>query len=247
MESPTKSLIKQLVDEQIAESVLVKQALADSPEAISAIREAARRCVAVYQRGNKILIAGNGGSAADAQHMAAELSGRFNFDRPGIPAIALTANSSAITAIANDYGYEKVFSRQTQAYGQPGDLLVGISTSGNSPNILTAIEQCQRQEMETIGLTGSAGGKMAEACDVCIQIPSKSTPRVQECHILVVHMLCAAVEEVLFGQHDLLEETPEEISGEILEEIPKETLEEIPEETLKETPKAFPRSMPLSA
>ena len=186
----------------MAESVLVKQALADSPEAITAIQEAARRCVAVYQRGNKILIAGNGGSAADAQHMAAELSGRFNFDRPGIPAIALTANSSAVTSIANDYGYEKVFSRQTQAYGQPGDLLVGISTSGNSPNILMAIEQCQLQEMETIGLTGSAGGKMAAACDVCIQIPSESTPRVQECHILVVHMLCAAVEEVLFGQHE---------------------------------------------
>ena len=219
--SPLKSLIKRLVDEQMAESILVKQALADSPETITAIQAAARKCVAVYQRGNKILIAGNGGSAADAQHMAAELSGRFNFDRPGIPAIALTANSSAITAIANDYGYEKVFSRQTQAYGQPGDLLVGISTSGNSPNVLMAIEQCQLQEMETIGLTGAAGGKMAAACDVCIQVPSESTPRVQECHILVVHMLCAAVEEALFGQHNLPEETPEETP----EEPPEETLQ----------------------
>lgn len=195
-----KSLIKQLVNEQIAESVLVKQALASSPEVIAAIQDAAQKCVAVYQRGNKILIAGNGGSAADAQHMAAELSGRFNFDRPGIPAIALTANSSAITAIANDYGYEKVFSRQTQAYGQSGDLFVGISTSGSSKNILAAIAQCQAQGIETIGLTGSAGGQMAQACDVCIQIPSQSTPRVQECHILVIHLLCAAVEEVLFGQ-----------------------------------------------
>ncbi|MFK8186598.1 MAG: D-sedoheptulose 7-phosphate isomerase [Phormidesmis sp.] len=194
-----RSLIKQLISQQITEAVSVKQSLASSPEAIAAIQQAAQKCVAVYQRGNKILIAGNGGSAADAQHMAAELSGRFNFDRPGIPAIALTANSSAVTAIANDYGYEKVFSRQAQAYGQPGDLFVGISTSGNSKNILAAIEHCQENEIETVALTGLGGGKMAEACDVAIQIPSQSTPRIQECHILIVHMLCAAVEEVLFG------------------------------------------------
>lgn len=194
-----RSLIKQLINEQILEAVAVKQSLADSPETIAAIQQAAQKCVSVYQRGNKILIAGNGGSAADAQHMAAELSGRFNFDRPGIPAIALTANTSAVTAIANDYGYEKVFSRQAQAYGQPGDLFVGISTSGNSKNILAAIDHCRASKMETIALTGLGGGKMAEVCDVSIQIPSKSTPRVQECHILIVHMLCAAVEEVLFG------------------------------------------------
>lgn len=195
-----RSLIKQLINEQVAEAVDVKRRLASSPETIAAIQQAAQRCVAVYQRGNKILIAGNGGSAADAQHMAAELSGRFNFDRPGIPAIALTANTSAITAIANDYGYEKVFSRQAQAYGQPGDLFVGISTSGNSTNILAAMEHCRNNKIETISLTGLGGGKMAAASDVCIQIPSKSTPRVQECHILIVHMLCAAVEEVLFGE-----------------------------------------------
>jgi D-sedoheptulose 7-phosphate isomerase len=195
-----RTLINQLINQQIMEAVLVKQALANSPEAIASIQQAAQKCVATYQRGNKILIAGNGGSAADAQHMAAELSGRFNFDRPGIPAIALTSNSSALTAIANDYGYKKVFSRQAQAYGQSGDLFVGISTSGNSENILMAVEQCHSLGMETIGLTGLAGGKMAQACDVCIQIPSTSTPRVQECHILIIHMLCAAVEEVLFGQ-----------------------------------------------
>lgn len=195
-----KTLIQQLVEAQVAESVLAKQALAESAEAMMAIQQAAQKCVAVYQRGNKILVAGNGGSAADAQHMAAELSGRFNFDRPGIPAIALTANSSALTAIANDYGYEKVFSRQAQAYGVPGDLFIGISTSGNSENILAAIAECQQQGMETICLTGSSGGQMANACEVCIKIPSKSTPRVQECHILIVHMLCAVVEEILFGR-----------------------------------------------
>lgn len=194
-----RSLIKQLIDDQIAEAVEVKRSLACSSETITAIQEAAQRCVSVYQRGNKILIAGNGGSAADAQHMAAELSGRFNFDRPGIPAIALTANSSAVTAIANDYGYEKIFSRQTQAYGQPGDLFVGISTSGNSRNIVAAMQHCRSHSMETIALTGLGGGEMATICDVSIQIPSRSTPRVQECHILIVHMLCAAVEEVLFG------------------------------------------------
>lgn len=202
-----RSLIKQLINEQIAESVLVKQAIASSPETLSAIQQAAQKCVAVYQRGNKILIAGNGGSAADAQHMAAELSGRFNFDRPGIPAMALTANSSAMTAIANDYGYEKVFSRQVQAFSQRGDLFIGISTSGNSQNILTAVEECQQQGIESIGLTGISGGDMASACNICIRIPSKSTPRVQECHILIVHMLCAAVEEVLFGKNTSVEET----------------------------------------
>ena len=202
-----RSLIQKLINEQIAESVLVKQAIAQSPETILAIQQAAQKCVAVYQRGNKILIAGNGGSAADAQHMAAELSGRFNFDRPGIPAMALTANSSAMTAIANDYGYEKVFSRQVQAFSKRGDLFVGISTSGNSSNILSAIEECRQQSIESIGLTGITGGEMAKVCDVCIRIPSNSTPRVQECHILIVHMLCAAVEEVLFGKQASAEET----------------------------------------
>jgi len=194
-----RSLIKQLIDEQITEAVSVKQSLANSADTIAAIQTAAQKCVAVYQRGNKILIAGNGGSAADSQHMAAELSGRFNFDRPGIPAIALTANSSAVTAIANDYGYEKVFSRQVQAYSQPGDLFVGISTSGNSTNILAAIDHCKENKVETVALTGLGGGKMAENCDVSIRIPSRNTPRIQECHILIVHLLCAAVEEVLFG------------------------------------------------
>jgi len=211
-----KSLIQKLINEQIAESVLVKQAIAQSPETILAIQQAAQKCVAVYQRGNKILIAGNGGSAADAQHMAAELSGRFNFDRPGIPAMALTANSSAITAIANDYGYEKVFSRQVQAFSKHGDLFVGISTSGNSSNILLAVEECQQQGVESIGLTGISGGKMAEVCDVCVRIPSKSTPRVQECHILIVHMLCAAVEEVLFGKQTSAEDTSQRYANPVL-------------------------------
>ena len=193
-------LIQQLIDKQIEESISVKQTLARSPHVISAIRQTAQRCVDVYCKNHKILIAGNGGSAADAQHMAAELSGRFNFDRPGIPAIALTSNSSAVTAIGNDYGYHKVFSRQIQAFGQPGDLFLGISTSGNSQNVLEAIDQSKISGLQTIGLTGAAPSAMSEMCDVCIQIPSVDTARVQECHILIVHLLCAAVEETLFGK-----------------------------------------------
>ena len=195
-----ESFIPQLINEQIAEAILVKQSLARSPEVMDVIGQAARRCVAVYERKRKLLIAGNGGSAADAQHMAAELSGRFGFDRPAIPAIALTTNSSAVTAISNDYGYDKIFSRQIQAYGQPGDLFVGLSTSGNSSNVVSAIEQCKISGVETIGLTGAAPSRMSETCDICIQIPSTCTARIQECHILIVHLLCAAVEESLFGE-----------------------------------------------
>jgi D-sedoheptulose 7-phosphate isomerase len=214
-----RSLVQQIINDEIQEAVVVKQALASSPAIIAAIQQAAQKCVEAYERGHKILIAGNGGSAADAQHMAAELSGRFNFDRPGIPAIALTANTSAITAIANDYGYDKVFSRQVQAYGQPGDVFVGISTSGNSTNILTAIDQCKTMGIETIGLTGISGGKMLEACDACIQIPSERTARVQECHILIVHMLCAVVEEALFGSGNLVEKAMTEVVAERSEVI----------------------------
>ena len=195
------NLIQQLIDQQIEESISVKQTLARSPHVIRAIQQAAKRCVGVYRKNHKILIAGNGGSAADAQHMAAELSGRFNFDRPGIPAIALTANSSAVTAIGNDYGYHRIFSRQVQSFGQPGDLFLGISTSGNSKNVLEAVEQAKISGLETIGLTGAAPSELSKMCDVCIQIPSVDTARVQECHILIVHLLCAAVEETLFG-HD---------------------------------------------
>lgn len=193
-------LIQQLIDKQIEESISVKQTLARSPQATRSIQQAAQRCVDVYRNNHKILIAGNGGSAADAQHMAAELSGRFNFDRPGIPAIALTANSSAVTAIGNDYGYHKIFSRQIQAFGQPGDLFLGISTSGNSQNVLEAVEQARISGLETIGLTGAAPSGLSEMCDICIQIPSVDTARIQECHILIVHLLCAAVEETLFGK-----------------------------------------------
>lgn len=193
-------IIQQLIDKQIEDSILVKQALAGSSQIMNVVREAAGRCISVYRNNRKILAAGNGGSAADAQHMVAELSGRFRFDRPGIPAIALTANSSAVTAISNDYGYHKVFSRQIQALGQPGDLFMALSTSGNSQNMLEAVEQARVSGLGTIGLTGAAPSELSKLCDICIQVPSLDTARVQECHILIIHLLCAAVEETLFGK-----------------------------------------------
>jgi D-sedoheptulose 7-phosphate isomerase len=148
------------------------------------------------KNGNKVLIAGNGGSAADAQHIAAELTGRFVKERKPLPGIALTTDTSAITAIANDYGYDFVFSRQLEAFAQPGDLFIGISTSGNSPGILNAFQSAQKLNCKTIGLSGKNGGKMNGICDVHIVVPSNTTARIQEMHILIGHILCKAVDDL---------------------------------------------------
>ena len=156
-------------------------------------------CINAYGTGNKIVIAGNGGSAADAQHFAGELVSRVNLDRPAVSAIALTTDSSILTAIGNDYGYEDVFARQIQAHGRAGDVFIAISTSGNSPNILKAIEAAKSIGLVVIGLTGRSGGKMKNMCDVCLCAPSDSTPRIQEYHLFFEHTLCACIEESLFG------------------------------------------------
>lgn len=193
------NLINSYIEEHLRQSCDVKKKLLEDTKIKAAIQEIAEKCVAVYRRGNKTLIAGNGGSASDSQHMAAELSGRFNFDRPGLPSIALTTNTSTLTAIGNDYGYDRVFSRQVQADGVAGDMFLGLSTSGNSLNILKAVEECQKKEITTVGLTGASGYKLAEVCDHCIMVPSTSTPRIQEAHILIIHLICAVVEESLFG------------------------------------------------
>jgi len=145
--------------------------------------------------GHKLLFCGNGGSAADSQHLAAEFVGRFQKERLALPAIALTVDTSILTAVGNDYGYEKVFQRQVEALGQPGDVLVGISTSGNSTNVITAIGAAKRRGMVTIGMTGIGGGKMQELCDVCLAVPSKVTARTQEMHILIGHILCELAEQ----------------------------------------------------
>jgi D-sedoheptulose 7-phosphate isomerase len=159
----------------------------------------ARLCVDALRAGGKLLIAGNGGSAADAQHLAAEFVSRFYFDRPGLAAIALTTDTSALTAIGNDYGFERLFSRQVDALGRAGDVFIGISTSGNSPNVLAALAECRTKRLITVGLTGHSGGKMAALCDHCLRMPSTETPKIQEGHIIVGHIICALVEREMFS------------------------------------------------
>jgi D-sedoheptulose 7-phosphate isomerase len=164
---------------------------------LPAMTVAAAALITAYRSGHKALFFGNGGSAADAQHLAAEFLGRYLLDRHPMPALALHANSSAVTAIANDHGYEHVFSRQLQALAVAGDVAVGLSTSGNSKSILEALTAARQMGVYTIGLTGASGGRMRELVDVLIAAPSNETPRIQECHILVGHALCDAVEQAL--------------------------------------------------
>ena len=160
--------------------------------------KAAQAIIHAYRAKHKILIAGNGGSAADSQHLAAEFVNRFNFDRPGLPAIALTTDTSILTSVSNDSGFNMLFSRQIEALGMEGDLFLGLSTSGNSPNIIEALSVCRKEKIFSIGLSGSDGGKMKDLCDICIMVPSDETPRIQEAHILIGHIICSLVEEELF-------------------------------------------------
>ncbi|EPR4094740.1 D-sedoheptulose 7-phosphate isomerase, partial [Campylobacter jejuni] len=182
-----------------ADSILVKEQILKDENLITLIKNASLEVIKAYKNGNKTLLAGNGGSAADAQHIAGEFVSRFYFDRPGIASIALTTDTSILTAIGNDYGYENLFARQVQAQGVKGDVFIGISTSGNSKNILKALEFCKQKEIISIGLSGASGGAMNELCDYCIKVPSTCTPRIQEAHILIGHIICAIVEEELFG------------------------------------------------
>lgn len=165
---------------------------------ISNVTAASEACVDCMKRGGKILLAGNGGSAADAQHIAGEFVSRFAFDRPGLPAIALTTDSSILTAIGNDYGYERLFARQVQAHGNKGDIFIGYSTSGKSPNILRAFEEAQTLGLICIGLTGNRGGSMRDLCDYLLEVPSSDTPKIQEGHVVLGHILCGLVENALF-------------------------------------------------
>jgi D-sedoheptulose 7-phosphate isomerase len=179
-------------------SVAVKQNILADSAFLQQVTRMGHLLIDRYQAGNKLLIAGNGGSAADAQHIAAEFVSRFNFDRPGLPAMALTTDTSILTAVGNDYGYDQLFRRQLEANGQHGDVFLGISTSGNSPNILQALEAAKIKGITTFGMTGKTGGKMRELCDYCLCVPSADTPRIQEAHILIGHTLCAMVESALF-------------------------------------------------
>ena len=163
------------------------------------LKDAVELCVMAYRSNKKILVAGNGGSAADAQHFAGELVSRFYFDRPALSAIALTTDTSILTAIGNDYGYEELFARQIEAHGTKDDIFIAISTSGNSANIIKAINTAKTKGLKVIGLTGIKGGQMTKICDLCICAPSNSTPRIQEYHLLFEHTLCACIEDILFG------------------------------------------------
>jgi D-sedoheptulose 7-phosphate isomerase len=188
-----------IIKKQIEESYLVKTKLANDTSILRNIEDASLVIIEAYKSGNKTMLAGNGGSAADAQHIAGEFVSRFYFDRPGIPSIALTTDTSILTAIGNDYGYSKLFERQIQALGNKGDVFIGISTSGNSENIINALMTCKEKGITTIGFTGEHICKMDDLCDICIKAPSCETPRIQETHILIGHIICCIVEENLFG------------------------------------------------
>jgi D-sedoheptulose 7-phosphate isomerase len=186
------------IKEQIKKSYETKQKIYDNNELINTIELVVKKCIELYRGSNKTILAGNGGSAADAQHIAAELVGRYGFNRASIPSLALTTDSSNLTAIGNDYGFDKIFSRQLEGMGQAGDLFIGISTSGNSKNIINAFHTAKEKNIITVALTGRDGGEMAKLADFALVVPSNDTPRIQESHILIGHILCDLIEKGLF-------------------------------------------------
>lgn len=185
------------IRDQIAASIAVKQAILADETLIGQIEKLVTGCVQCLQSGGKVIFAGNGGSFADAQHLSAEFVSRFMFDRAPLASIVLGANNSAISAIGNDYGYEQVFARELQGVAKPGDVFIPITTSGNSCNILVAGEQARKQGLTTVGFTGEGGGKLAGVCD-CLCVPSRETARIQECHIMIGHIVCGLVEQQYF-------------------------------------------------
>jgi len=190
--------MKNYIAAQISEAQRVMSAMLEDIALQSSVEAAAQACIASLKQGGKILLAGNGGSAADAQHIAGEFVSRFAFDRLGLPAIALTTDTSILTAIGNDYGYEKLFARQVQALGQKGDIFIGYSTSGKSPNVLLAFEEARARGLVCIGLTGNRGGSMRELCEYLLEVPSADTPKIQEGHLVLGHILCGLVENAMF-------------------------------------------------
>ena len=187
------------IKQSICDSIAVKQDILANESLLATIKNVANVSTDALRRGNRILLAGNGGSAADAQHIAAEFVSRFMYDRPGLPSMALTTDTSMLTAIANDYGFEQLFVRQLEANARKGDVFIGITTSGNSPNVLRAFEICRGLGIISVGLAGN-GGKIQSMCDYLIPVPSDSTPRIQEAHITIGHIICGLVEVALFPQ-----------------------------------------------
>lgn len=194
----SKKVALELLDQRIEESCAVKRSFSEQLRA--AVWTLAKRTAAAYRQGNKVLLMGNGGSAAEAQHIAAELVVKFQLKRKSLPAIALTTNSSILTAIANDLGYEESFARQLESFGKAGDVIIAISTSGRSPNILRGVETARAQGCYTVGFTGKSGGKLANRVDLLLGVPSEDTQRIQEAHGLLGHMYCELVERILLDR-----------------------------------------------
>lgn len=197
-----EDLLSEAIAGQLRETADNLRAMSEDAALHATLAQVAQTCIGALRRGNKILFAGNGGSAADAQHLAGELVSRFNYDRPGLPAFALTTDTSVLTAIGNDYGYEHLFARQIEAVGQAGDVFVGISTSGRSPNVLNALRRAREKGLVTVGFTGRGGGDMPALCDHCLRVPADATPRIQEGHISLGHTLCWLIERALFPKGD---------------------------------------------
>jgi D-sedoheptulose 7-phosphate isomerase len=192
------------VRKSIEASIAVKERLLEDALLVATASRVTEIMIDAFRAGNKVLLFGNGGSAADAQHIAAEFVGRFAFDRPALPALALSVNTSCVTAIGNDYGFDLVFSRQIEALAHRGDVAIGITTSGRSPNVLRAMATARKMGLHTVGLTGSAGRTLVDAVDHCICAPSNETPRIQECHILIGHIISELVEQTIFHEEGCL-------------------------------------------
>lgn len=190
-----------IIKENIKESIRLKETLLNDEDFIKLVVESTDRIIETYRNNGKVLFCGNGGSAADAQHLAAEFSGRYYFDRPPLNSEALHVNTSYLTAVANDYSYDEIYSRIIKAVGKKGDVLVGLSTSGNSRNVINALIEAKKLGCTTIGFTGAGGGEMKQYCDILIEIPSKNTPRIQECHMIIGHSICELVEKELFQEY----------------------------------------------
>jgi D-sedoheptulose 7-phosphate isomerase len=195
---------EQQVKASIEASIAAKERLLADADLIGTVSSIAAVLIDAFRAGNKVFLFGNGGSAADAQHIAAEFVGRFAFDRAPLPALALSVNTSCVTAIGNDYGFDLVFARQLEALARPGDVAIGITTSGNSPNVLRGMAAAKKIGLHTVGLTGSKGNKLVAAVDYCVCAPSSETPRIQECHILVGHIIAELVEQTIFHEESCL-------------------------------------------
>jgi D-sedoheptulose 7-phosphate isomerase len=198
------SELQQLAISSIEKSIAAKKRLLGDAATIASITHVSEILINALQDGGKVFLFGNGGSAADAQHIAAEFVGRFAFDRPALPALALSVNSSCVTAIGNDYGFDVVFSRQIEALGRSGDVAIGISTSGSSPNVIKGLLAARKLGLSTVALTGCTGGKLKDAVDHCICAPSNETPRIQECHILIGHIFAELVEQAIFHEESCI-------------------------------------------